>query len=53
MMDEDWATIRALLRAGCSLPADLEKKYQAHLRERSERMFGHIRCDPPTSEGDS
>lgn len=31
--DEDWATIQALLKAGCSLPDRLQRKYDAHMCE--------------------
>lgn len=30
---EEWATIAALLRDGCSLPDRLQRKYDAHMRE--------------------
>ena len=31
--NEDWITIRELLKAGCSLPATLQKKHDTHMRE--------------------
>lgn len=38
--EEDWATIRELLKAGCSLPLWLQEKYDAHIRRVREAMFG-------------
>jgi hypothetical protein len=40
---DDWATIRELLKAGCSLPGPLQKIYDDYTREMQQRMFGGMR----------
>lgn len=41
--EEEWATIRALLKAGCSLPDRLQKKYDAHSRKVKETLAESMR----------
>ena len=41
--EEDWKTIAALLKAGCSMPERLQKKYDAHRRDQQDRMSGSLK----------
>jgi hypothetical protein len=37
--EDDWQTIAALLKAGCSMPLRLKRKYDAHQDDMKRRMF--------------
>ncbi len=40
--EDDWATIREIIKIGGSLPLRLQRIYDSHMLERATRMFGAL-----------